>query len=179
MNEFTCPDCRKRTSFPNSAAGQVTKCPGCNGYIKLPPLDCELPVARAMCREFYARYVMLALMVLGWVVLGGLLLSPPTVPAVLLLFALALTLGTVFMTVWLPWYRRTLPARFLQLGRLTGKTVREIVVVAGDAHAYTDWDDETELLEWRANNYYVALVFRDEICQGVQQEARVDVRQAL
>jgi hypothetical protein len=179
MIDFTCPDCGRRQTFPNSEAGQVAKCAGCNGYVKVPPLGCELPVARSLRRDFYFQNVLVALMILGWVVLGVLVLTPPTVSGLLLLLALAFTLATVFMTVSLPWYRRTLPARFLQLGRLTGKSLREIVVVAGEAHAWTDWDDETELLEWRANSYYVALVFRNEICQGVQQEARVDMRQTL
>lgn len=186
MIDFTCPDCGKRKAFPNGEAGQVIKCPGCNAYGKVPPLGCELPVARAMRQEFFAQCVILALMILGWSVPVLLLLLSPDMPSppylvrfLLTLFALVFTLGAVFVTVLLPWYRRSLPARFLQLDRLTGKSLREIVVVAGDATAWTEWDDDAELLEWRGNQYYIALVFRDEICQGVQQEARVDVRQVL
>jgi hypothetical protein len=189
MIDFTCPECGKHKSFPNGEAGQVIKCPGCNAYAKVPLLGCELPVARAMRQEFFAQCVILALMILGWAVPAVMIgftpagegMLPPNyfTKCALCLFALAVTLGALFVTVLLPWHRRTLPARFLQLGRLTGKSLREIVVVAGDATAWTEWDDDSELLEWRGNQYYIALVFRDDICQGVQQEARVDVRQVL
>jgi hypothetical protein len=179
MIDFTCPDCGTRKAYPNSEAGQITRCPGCNGYIKLPPLGCELPVARGMGAEFYLQSALFALMVLAWAVPLTLALTPETVSWLLPLFAVVVSLGTLFVGVVLPWHRRSLPARFLQLGRLTGKTQREIVVVAGEPTAWTEWDEETELLEWRANQYYLALVFRNEVCQGVQQEARVDMRQAL
>jgi hypothetical protein len=188
MIDFTCPDCGKRSAFPNGEAGQITKCAGCNGYVKVPPLGCELPIARALHREFFIGQAFLGVMILAWAMLfvfssflNDPLSSPPAhVPTgVLLLLALVFTLGTVFVTIMLPWHRRSLPALFLQLGRLTGKSQREIVVAAGEPSAWTDWDEETELLEWRSKQYYVALVFRGEVCQGVQQEARVDVRQAL
>ena len=188
MIDFTCPDCGRRQTFPNSEAGQVAKCAGCNGYVKVPPLGCELTIARALHREFFIGQAFLGVMILAWATLfasSSLLNGPFASPSaqvltvLLFLFALVFTLGTVFVMILLPWHRRSLPALFLQLGRLTGKSQREIVVVAGEPSAWTDWDEETELLEWRSKQYYVALVFRGEICQGVQQEARVDVRQAL
>jgi hypothetical protein len=182
MIEFTCPDCRKRAVFQNQEAGLVTRCAGCNAYVKVPPLACELPVARSLKVEFYVQCAILTLMLFAWAVPCVLLLlsadsgSPYPISLFLILLALLLTVGSLYVVVILPRHRRMLHHKFLSLGRLTGKTMKEIVVVAGEPAAYTEWDDETELLEWRANSYYLALVFRDGVCEGVQQEARVDFR---
>lgn len=96
-----------------------------------------------------------------------------------------------FLAVWvvpiiggLIWYAITnaavkapgvsLNQKFVSLGTLSGKTLDEIVAVAGQPSAVSAMGDGRILRQWQATSYHIALLFdENEVCLGVSSEISV------
>jgi hypothetical protein len=74
---------------------------------------------------------------------------------------------------------RALRKRFVALGKLKGRTRKEIVKAVGPASTETLLPDGRTLLQWRATGYHIALVFeKNGRCFGVTHENGRRVRGA-
>ena len=96
-----------------------------------------------------------------------------------------------FLAIWvlpiiggLIWYAITnaavkapgasLNQKFVSLGTLAGKTLNEIVAVAGQPSAVSAVGDGKILRQWQATSYHIALLFdENDICLGVSSEISV------
>ena len=65
-----------------------------------------------------------------------------------------------------------LAQRFADLGDLEGKPLDEITAAAGPPHAITAAEDGRTLYQWASPGYTIALVFKDNVCEGVHHESR-------
>lgn len=66
---------------------------------------------------------------------------------------------------------RRLASDIASLGTLKGKTMKEVIRVAGPPTSDSTRTDGGQLLQWRARGYHIALVFdANRICQGVSNE---------
>lgn len=92
-----------------------------------------------------------------------------TVVVVLLLLLAA---GTAIVVPYI--YRapgRRLRKQFIALGRLPGRTRREIEKAVGPAAQETPLPDGRTLLQWRTTGYHIAIVFeKNGRCFGVTHE---------
>jgi hypothetical protein len=66
---------------------------------------------------------------------------------------------------------RALRKRFIALGKLPGRSRREIEKAVGPAAQETELPDGRILLQWRATGYHIAIVFeKTGRCVGVTHE---------
>jgi hypothetical protein len=65
---------------------------------------------------------------------------------------------------------RELSKKFVRLGTLAGKSKDEIIEVVGLPQARSAVQDGKELLQWQATGYHIALLFKDDICEGISHE---------
>lgn len=68
---------------------------------------------------------------------------------------------------------RMMRIKFAGLGKLAGKSINEIVAVAGPPNATSAIGDGSRLYQWMANGYHIALVFEGEKCIGISHETNV------
>jgi hypothetical protein len=68
---------------------------------------------------------------------------------------------------------RALQAKFHQLGTVAGKTRAEIEKVVGPAKSWVAIGDGRFTYSWNTQKYYVTLVFKGDICEGIQNEISV------
>ena len=59
--------------------------------------------------------------------------------------------------------------KFISLGDMRGKHKNEIYRVVGTPNSISAHDDG-ELLQWLATGYHIALIFQNDICQGISHE---------
>ena len=57
--------------------------------------------------------------------------------------------------------------RFEKMGRLEGRSLDEVVRLAGKPSHRGRMDAQRELLEWRRISFHVALTFTNGVCDGV------------
>jgi len=68
----------------------------------------------------------------------------------------------------------SLNKKFVSLGTLSGKTLEEIVAVAGQPSAVSAIGNGNILRQWQATSYHIALIFdQNDICLGVSSEISV------
>ena len=66
---------------------------------------------------------------------------------------------------------RALAAKIDSIGTLKGRTKDEIINIAGQPNGVSAMSDGSQLLQWMATGYHIALVFDPHgICQGVSSE---------
>lgn len=58
--------------------------------------------------------------------------------------------------------------RFVRLGALRGRHLEEIVRAAGQPSHRVRTAPNRELLEWRRVGFHIALVFTDDLCEGME-----------
>ena len=86
-------------------------------------------------------------------------------------------IGPLIAGLSLYWIIARAPGRHLasdiaSLGALKGKTVKEIIRVAGPPTFASTRTDGGQLLQWRARGYHIELLFdEDRICQGESHES--------
>jgi len=68
---------------------------------------------------------------------------------------------------------RLLQQRFVTLGVLHGKTLAEILAVVGAPNSSSATGDGLTLHQWMATGYHIALLFKDDVCLGVNHEVSV------
>jgi hypothetical protein len=61
----------------------------------------------------------------------------------------------------------SLETKFNQLGILAGKTRAEIISSTGEPTSISAMGDGKLLLQWMETGYHIALVFKDDVCEGV------------
>jgi len=87
--------------------------------------------------------------------------------AYLLYLIIALTAGLSIYWIIVRAPGRRLASDIASLGTLRGKTIREIIRVAGPPTSSGSCTDGGQLLEWRARGHHIALLFdANRICQG-------------
>ena len=64
---------------------------------------------------------------------------------------------------------RELQRRFQSLGDLQGKTRTEIEAAVGAPNSVSSLADGI-LCQWQRTGYHIALLFKDDICQGITHE---------
>ena len=65
---------------------------------------------------------------------------------------------------------QSLANRFFEMGDLKGKTLEQIVEVVGQPQFMATWPDGRLAVEWAHGTYQIALVFKDNACEGVLGE---------
>lgn len=65
---------------------------------------------------------------------------------------------------------RALQRKFMSLGDMRGMTRARIEAVAGTPNSFGALGGNQILLQWMATGYHIALVFEDDICQGITSE---------
>ena len=65
---------------------------------------------------------------------------------------------------------RSLQSKFVGMGTLVGKSKNEIISVVGSPNSISAISDGKVVLQWMATGYHIALIFNDEICEGVSHE---------
>jgi hypothetical protein len=68
---------------------------------------------------------------------------------------------------------QNLGTKFVKLGQLKGKTKAEIVAAVGPPNAVSVAAGGKTLCQWMATGYHIALLFDDELCEGVTHESSV------
>ncbi len=59
--------------------------------------------------------------------------------------------------------------RFRRLGALRGRSMDEIIKFAGQPSHRARLAANREVLEWRRVGFHIALMFTDNVCDGVEQ----------
>lgn len=67
----------------------------------------------------------------------------------------------------------SLGGKFKRLGDLRGLTIQQIIDVTGDPSQSYERGGGERVMAWSAGGYYVSLVFRDGLCQGIEDEISV------
>ena len=65
---------------------------------------------------------------------------------------------------------RRLQRKFQRLGVLKGQRKSVILAYAGPPNAVSALPDGGTLCQWQATGYHIALIFHDDICDGVSHE---------
>ncbi len=65
---------------------------------------------------------------------------------------------------------RSLQNKFVNMGTLTGKSKNEIISRVGSPNSISALPDGKVVLQWMATGYHIALIFNDDICEGVSHE---------
>lgn len=65
---------------------------------------------------------------------------------------------------------KRLHAKFAELGTLAGRTRDDIVAVVGPPSSMSRLAEGRVLLQWQAAGCHMALMFRDDTCQGVSHQ---------
>ena len=60
--------------------------------------------------------------------------------------------------------------KFVNMGTLTGKSKNEIISIVGSPNSISALPDGKVVLQWMATGYHIALIFNDDICEGVSHE---------
>ena len=73
---------------------------------------------------------------------------------------------------------RSLNKKFVSLGNLKGKTLKEITDVCGDPNSYSTSigadGNPVKIIQWMATGYHIVLLFdSDDICLGISSETAV------
>ena len=73
---------------------------------------------------------------------------------------------------------RSLNNKFISLGTLQGKTLKEITDVCGNPNSYSSTIDADgnpiKIIQWMATGYHIVLLFdTNDICLGVSSETSV------
>lgn len=69
---------------------------------------------------------------------------------------------------------QALNKKFVSLGTLSGKTLKEITAVVGSPNAISSIGDGKTLRQWQATGYHIALIFdSNDICEGISSEISV------
>jgi len=66
---------------------------------------------------------------------------------------------------------RALQNKFVSLGNLAGRTKNEIFEVVGSPSAISAISEGSELLQWQATGYHIALRFNGDICEGITHQS--------
>ena len=62
-----------------------------------------------------------------------------------------------------------LQARFRRLGVLKGRSLDEVLKFVGEPNHRARLAPNREVLEWRRVGFHVALMFTDDVCDGVER----------
>jgi hypothetical protein len=98
---------------------------------------------------------------------------------VLVVFLLAFLMSVcLFIGWWIVWGWRAAEARalrkkFVSLGAVEGKRLREIEDVVGTPKIWKTIGENRFSYHWQAQKYNVTLVFHGEICEGILNETSV------
>ena len=98
---------------------------------------------------------------------------------VLITLILAFLLAVCILTSWwIVWGRpaaevRTLRKKFVSLGSVEGKRLPEIEYVVGKPKSWSTIGENHFIYSWHTHKYYVTLVFKGEICEGISNETWV------
>jgi hypothetical protein len=65
---------------------------------------------------------------------------------------------------------RALQRKFQSLGDMRGKTFAEIAAVAGQPNSISAAADGKVLRQWQRTGYHIALLFKDDVCEGITHE---------
>lgn len=65
---------------------------------------------------------------------------------------------------------KSLQNKFVNMGTLTGKSKNEIISIVGSPNSISALPDGKAVLQWMATGYHIALIFNDDICEGVSHE---------
>ena len=65
---------------------------------------------------------------------------------------------------------RALKLKFQKLGVLTGKSKSEILAAVGSPNSFSVVGQNQTLLQWQAPGYHIAIIFTEDICDGVSHE---------
>ena len=65
---------------------------------------------------------------------------------------------------------RSLQNKFVNMGTLTGKSKNVIISIVGSPNSISALPDGKVVLQWMATGYHIALIFNDDICEGVSHE---------
>ena len=63
-----------------------------------------------------------------------------------------------------------LQGKFASMGNLSGKSMREIIAVAGAPSSISPLPNGKHLLQWMATGYHIAIIFNGELFEGVSHE---------
>ena len=66
---------------------------------------------------------------------------------------------------------RKLQEKFIDLGVVVGKTRKEIESIVGQPNSISAIAGGKILCQWMATGYHIALIFKDNICEGVSHES--------
>ncbi|MGA2281505.1 MAG: hypothetical protein ABSG80_14515 [Verrucomicrobiota bacterium] len=64
----------------------------------------------------------------------------------------------------------SLQSKFQQLGTLRGRTLSSIIAEVGPPNARSVAGDGRVVCQWMATGYHIALIFTDDVCDGVTHE---------
>ena len=68
---------------------------------------------------------------------------------------------------------RAMKSKFSSLGTIAGKSREEIERVVGGPSSWAAIGDGRTSYSWHMQKYYVTLIFKDDICEGVSSEISV------
>jgi hypothetical protein len=63
-----------------------------------------------------------------------------------------------------------LQSKFANLGVLKGRTKAEIVAAVGEPNSVSALAHGQQILQWTIPGYHIALIFTEDICDGVSHE---------
>lgn len=65
---------------------------------------------------------------------------------------------------------RELQKKFISLGNMAGRKRSYIETVVGPPNSISQITGSKVLCQWMATGYHIALVFKDDICEGISDE---------
>jgi hypothetical protein len=60
--------------------------------------------------------------------------------------------------------------KFQELGTIQGRTLHQIIAVVGPPNSRSVIGNGRVVCQWMATGYHVALIFTDDICDGISHE---------
>ncbi len=89
-----------------------------------------------------------------------------------------LFLAGVAIAWWVIWGKpaaeaNALKNKFHSLGTIAGKTRSQIEAVVGPAKSWASIGDNRFSYSWQTQKYYVTLIFKGDVCEGVESEISV------
>ncbi len=63
--------------------------------------------------------------------------------------------------------------KFHSLGTVTGRTRKDIEAVVGPAKSWSSIGDNRFSYSWSTQKYYVTLIFKGDVCEGIDNEISV------
>lgn len=64
----------------------------------------------------------------------------------------------------------SLQHKFQKLGTLRGRTIHSIIAEVGPPNSRSVVGDGRVVCQWMATGYHIALIFTDDVCDGVTHE---------